>query len=287
MQQRWFSSTDLTNFFNNKKLTIKSLISNTYIKNQTVSLFSHVPKTAGTSLENIIANNFSFADCLHVNAPDLNKLPQVIQLKNNLPQFISGHHPMHGLIYQLLSDLPLFHITMLRNPMDRVLSYYNYVKGKIDHPMHGFAAEHSLIQFLQQSPSPELYNGQSKRFSGYLHHGTASDQVLFSEAQDTLSHCFSLVLTTCLFDESLLLLQKRLGLSDIFYQRHNVSQKFLHEDELDDVTLNYIVEHNQADIQLFDWAKTACEALIKNELSSEEIATFKTNNQIWRGLIKS
>ena len=285
MQHQWFSLDDLTNFFNNKKLAIKSIVSSTYLADDAVTLFSHVPKTAGTSIESIIAKNFALAECLHINAPDLNNLPQIINVKQNRPKYICGHHPMHGLIYQLLPVQPLFHFTMLRDPVDRVLSYYNYVKGKLDHPMHKFAAEHSLINFLHQNPSPELSNGQSKRFSGYLHQGTASDHTLLTEAQDTLAHCFSLVLTTCLFDESLLLLQKRMGLTDIYYQRHNVSQKFLHKSELDDATLNFILEHNQADMQLFEWAKGNCEALIKSELTSTEIEKFKSNNQIWRGLM--
>ena len=76
-----------------------------------------------------------------------------------------------------------------------------------------------------------------------------------------------------------------MGLTDIYYQRHNVSQKFLHKSELDDATLNFILEHNQADMQLFEWAKGNCEALIKSELTSTEIEKFKSNNQIWRGLM--
>ena len=74
MQNTWQSSDDLTNFFINKKSTKKSLISGAYDKKTDICCFSHVPKTAGTSLESVIAKNFQPSEVLHINAPDLNRL---------------------------------------------------------------------------------------------------------------------------------------------------------------------------------------------------------------------
>jgi hypothetical protein len=225
-----------------------------------------------------------FSELLHINAPDLNKLPELLNLKKNSPKLICGHHPMHGLLYQLLPAQPLFHLTQLRHPVDRVLSYYNYLLGKQDHPMHEAAKEKSLTEFLQADSSPELSNGQAKRFSGYLHSGKTDDQSLFRLAQETLEHCFSLVLTTCLFDEGLLLLQKRLGLKDIYYVKRNVSTRYVSRKQLshDEVTL--IESMNQADLQLFAWAKNNCLKLVEQELIEDDIINYRNNNLKWSEL---
>lgn len=287
MHNSWSSTDDLTNLYINKNTLTKNVISKGFLADQYICAFSHVPKTAGTSIEAIVAKNFLVSEVLHVNAPDLNRLPGVIRLKKNHPKFVCGHHPLHGLLYQLLPKVPLFHFTQLRNPVDRVVSYFNYVKGKSDHPMHHHAADDSMISFLLKAPSPELNNGQAKRFSGYLHSGSTTDEKLFAESKDALSQCFSLVLTTCLFDEGLLLLKNRLGLKDIFYQKRNVSEKFVHKDALDDVTLNFILENNQADMQLFEWAKQQCHTLVNDEISIDELNQFKADNKAWQQLINS
>ncbi len=270
----------------NKTILKNNLISKTYGKN-TVCFFSHVPKTGGTSFESILAKNFTVSEVLHVNAPDLNRFPKLLELKKNKPKFICGHHPMHGLLYQLLPDTPLFHFTMLRDPVDRVISYYNYIKGKMDHPLHNHTADQTLTEFLNSNASPELSNGQTKRFSGHLHQQTANEATMLAEAQDTLKNCFSLVLTTCLYDQGLLLLKNRLGLKDIFYQRKNVSHRFVHREQLTNHELDLITKMNQLDIELFYGIKESCQQLIKTDVAAHHLKEFKTNQLSWLKLVES
>ncbi len=285
MQNTWHASDDLTKFLINKSSLKESLISRDYQSSTDLCCFSHVPKTAGTSLESIVAKNFKISDVLHVNAPDLSRMPNVFKLKKKPPKFICGHHPIHSLLYQLIDQMPLFHFTQLRNPVDRVLSYYNYIKGRKEHPLHSHASDKSLEQFISSCPSPELSNGQARRFSGFLHTNITDDNSCFLAAQETLTECFSLVMTTCLFDESLLMLKTRLGLSDLYYSPANVSKKFTDKTSMNDATFNMIMENNQADIQLYKWAKDQFLKLIDKELSTTEINTFKSNNQKWRNLM--
>ncbi len=287
MTHNWFLNQDNFNFNSNVAFLKNHATPTINDQAQPVFCFSHVPKTAGTSMELILAKNYLLSEVLHVNAPDLNLQPRLLNLKKNLPKLICGHHPLHGLLYQLLPEQPIFHLTQLRDPIDRVLSYYNYVQGKKDHPLHQQSTGKSIQDFLNLNPSPELANGQAKRFSGFLHSGETDDETLFKVAADTLSQCFSLVLTTCLFDEGLLLLKKRTGLKDIYYSRHNVSKRFISRQELGEEELAMIVSSNQADIKLFNWARENCLQMIKNELSHEDINDFKTNNLKWAGLIQS
>ena len=286
MQHDWFNNADGINFNINTAFLKKHSVSTVYQPNNHLLCFSHVPKTGGTSLESILAKNFMPSETLHINAPDLNKQPKILNIKKNQAKLICGHHPIHGLLYQLLPEQPLFHLTQLRHPVDRVLSYYNYVVGKHDHPMHLHANGKSISEFLQAEPSPELSNGQAKRFSGYLHSGTAGDETLFKVAQTTLKQCFSLVLTTCLFDQGLLLLKRQLGLQDIYYLKSNVSQRFIRREQLSSDELQLIESMNQADIQLFDWARSQCLELIEQELTDEDIDQFRVKNQKWGKLIQ-
>ena len=285
MKPQWETLTDQQNTDNNVSILQRLLVADRHEPGMQV-VFSHVPKTAGTSLENILAKNFRFADVIHINAPDLNQCPQLLRLKKNPYQLICGHHPIHGQLYGLLPSVKTFHLTMLRNPIDRVLSYYNYIQGKTDNPMHEHAIGVGLEQFIENNPSPELHNGQVRRYSGYLHQTPIDETVMLEKAQHTVATAFSLVLTTCLFDESLLLLQKRLGLKDIFYQRHNVSTPFLPKAELSSTQLECITAHNQADIQLYEQAKAQCQHLIKAELSATQIKQFKKRNRQWQTLLK-
>lgn len=286
MPDSWSSNTDIENFSINVDFLKKHRVAaDAWDPATGLVCFSHVPKTAGSSLENILFKNHQANEVLHINAPDLNRYPGLIELKKQPPKLICGHHPMHGRMYQLLPAVPIFHITMLRNPVDRVLSYYNYVLGKHDHPMHTHAQQQTLTEFIQSQHSPELVNGQCRRFSGYLHGGQADDNTLYQTAKDTLRHCFSLVMTTELFDSSLLLLKNRLGLTDVFYARSNVSKPFRKRADLSVEELALIQLVNQADQRLFEWADAQCQTRIKQTLGASDLELFRARNAKWLQLL--
>ncbi|WP_223789730.1 sulfotransferase family 2 domain-containing protein [Marinicella meishanensis] len=278
----WSSNSDIENFLSNVEFLKKHLRTDTYNQSTDLICFSHVPKTAGSSLENILFKNHQAKDVLHINAPDLIRHPAALSMKKRPPKLVCGHHPMHGILYQLLPASPIFHVTMLRHPVDRVLSYYNYVLGKTDHPMHAHAKGQSLSEFLHALPSPELANGQSKRFSGYLHQGQANDDTLYDTAVATLVHCFSLVLTTELFDQSLLLLQFHLGLKDLHYTRSNVSTPFIKRGDLAKDEVALIEAMNQADLRLCDWAQKRCLAQFDQFVGTHALQAFQHRNAQWQ-----
>jgi hypothetical protein len=285
MQPSWFTSDDQTNFLNNVH-RLRSLINQpANTDNPRLLVFSHIPKTGGTTLEQIFAKNLRLSDVIHINAPDLNACPDVLTLKKNPAKLICGHHPMHGLLYQLLPELPLAHITMLRNPVDRTLSFYNYILGKTDHPLHAQCQSLSLDQFLRLQPTPELVNGQTRRLTGTLHRQQDRPPDSAELACEILNDCFTDVWVTEQFDQALLLLSHRFGMQDIYYQPSNVSTKRVRRHDLSDATLNLIEEMNQEDTRLHQWAANHCEQQFISQFTDEDMAAYQKRLLSWQALM--
>ena len=217
-------------------------------------VFSHIPKTAGTSLENYLLQMFLIQETLHVNAPDLNKMPEVVHLKNKFPRFITGHHPIHGLLYQLLPRQKFIHITMIREPVARVVSYYNYLSTRNDHALHKAVENLSFDEFLLQTQLVELHNGQARRLAGVLHSNeTICDDTLFNRAKFVVDNCFTLVGVTEKFDAFLDLIAAKYKVKFNKIARKNQSVIKLHNRELNNNQIQLIEESNSVDIKLYTY----------------------------------
>jgi hypothetical protein len=219
-------------------------------------VFSHIPKTAGTSVESYLAQLVGLKDILHVNAPDLNRLPQVLYLKNKYPKLIMGHHPFHGLLYQLLGEHKIVHLSMMREPISRVVSYYNYVSTRNYHALHKSVAHLSFDGFLAESQLTELSNGQAKRLAGTLHNSVGlTDQELYLKAKYTIDHCFSLVGVTEHFKEYIQLIAKKCGVKFIELPPINRSEIKIQLADLTTAQKKVVSEMNKVDIQLYQYVK--------------------------------
>ncbi len=251
-------------------------------------LFCHVPKTGGTTLENILAKNTPLTGVLRINAPVLNNCPCCYTATGRHPRLIMGHHPLHGFIYQLLPAAPLFHFSLVRHPLARVVSWFNYLKTRTDHALYERIRHMNLDTFLRQDDLVEIRNGQCRRFAGYLHlSGSPDDATLYKEARHVLDTGFSFVGTTERFDESLLVLQKLLGLPDIFYRRLNPSRAVISAGTLTPAQRQRILAMNQADAALYDWVDQELSRLTKEYLDKGALSAFRENNRRWQNLLAS
>jgi Sulfotransferase family len=237
--------------------------------------FIHIAKTAGTTLTSIIDANFSVDDI----SPEPDYLEEhysengasanhenLIQLLKHY-RFIRGHFA-YSFIHPLLPETTLY-MTMLRHPVERFLSFYEFLKRdrergepkrRIDLQLLRNATADGLLNFIG-NPDPmikaKLCNRQMHQLTSYAADtSNLSERDLLQLAKQNLEK-FSFVGLTERFQDSVLLMSYRFGwYPNNSYQSLRVAQDRAHQDGLDQKIIDMILECNQLDSELYEYAQT-------------------------------
>lgn len=217
--------------------------------------FLHIPKTAGTTLNAILNDNFDASrifDCYTDDQRSLLRETTYEQLaKYNL---VRGHVFITNFADILDGPIPFNVFTFLRDPVKRVVSEYYFLKSWPKSHVYHFLNEHnvSLAEYVT-SDRPELrmrgHNGMVNSLSGV---GYTIEEGL-EKAWHHIRDRFLFFGILERFDESVLLLNKYAGLERCFYESQNVRNHHAQYPVTpEEVAL--IQEHNQADIVLYERA---------------------------------
>jgi len=174
---------------------------------------------------------------------------------------ITGHYAFG--IHKYYTARPAVHITMLRDPVERVISYYYYVRRNENHHLHKTVKEnnYSLRECIENKLTPELNNGQTRILAGPgwgAKFGNCSDEML-EQAKENLENHFSVVGIAEKFDEFLRVLGHELGWDVTAYKNLNVSGDRMQKEDFDDEDLAVIMKYNRLDIELHRFARTLFE----------------------------
>ncbi len=273
---------------------------------QPVLLYIHIPKAGGTTLADLIY------DQLRASAPDGCQTEENGWLNAKVFYYPSGYvrgpspqdmdrirhvlprqdlkavvgHFLFG-IHEYLTR-PSSYVTMLRHPVQRVLSLYHFEKlveeNWGDHQGIKMPADTTLEAFLEKPPFKELDNGQVRRISGQWPELGGCTRAMLEQAKDNLSKYFAVVGVTEHFDATLLLLKDAFSWGDdIFYYPKNTNPGRAVTHRLPKKTIDSILAHNAFDYELYQFAFELMESRILRYGAAfqERLEEYRLKKKTW------
>ncbi|NJN86788.1 MAG: sulfotransferase family protein [Leptolyngbyaceae cyanobacterium SL_7_1] len=258
--------------------------------------FIHIMKTAGSTFTAIVDANFAVDQI----SPPPSFLPELYPETEALPpnairEFLTRFRLIRGHItYAEIAPLltnPVY-LTLLRDPVERVISHYDFIrKGTTipsrerfqeGHRIHKQAASGSLLEFVE-SPHPlvqaSVINHQTRHLvPPDCNTSNPFDPTLLESAKANLDR-FAFVGLTEQFQDSIFLLAYTFGwYPETTYQSLRVNPKRPKKADLSPETLAAIVERNQLDIALYNYIQERFEQQ-RSQMIDTLIATYPALSQ--------
>ena len=250
-------------------------------------IFLHIPKTAGVTLQHVLLREYGKRQSYRLwsmkreeESRRFLELPDADKARYRL---LFGHFD-YGIHEQVPGDSE--YITILRDPVDRILSHYYYARANTFHPLHKTIHENglSLTDYVRKGISSELDNGQVKALSArWCLPGTCTRECLDLALRNLESH-FSVVGLTEQFDESLLVMKRALGWRRMpYYVVENRTEVRPARADVSKVDENVIREANQLDAELYEYARArlAREIAGYGPAFAEDLVRFRARNRWW------
>ena len=251
-------------------------------------IFLHIPKAAGTTLHQVLEWQYPRRSIFTVDGAHVQ---ESIQELKNLPEFkrarlrcVKGHLPF-GLHHHL--PRPATYITVLRDPIDRIISHYYFVLQTPKHYLYRniVSQKMTLEQYVRSGLSPELDNGQVRFLCGNPRVDAVSGRDPVSRedllsAKKNLKECFIGVGLSERFDETVLMFSKLLDWKHVYYAKENVTGKRSSKPTISKSVIQAIEENNDLDMELYKYAKGMFFDLNqKYGVDQEELKLFKKRNR--------
>lgn len=235
-----------------------------------VLIFLHIPKTAGTTFNILLEHHYQVSESFSTfptrmypsgSLEGFKKLPQE---KIDRLSMVTGHM---GFGLHERFQWPVTYVTLLRDPIKRVVSHYLHEMRDPTSPTHNIiqAGHMDLKEFARYYAVSEMDNLQTRMIAGNWERSGSGpvDEAMLEQAKINLRKHFSVVGLSSQFDVFYLLFCEEMGFRPRFYVRHNQAGKSQKSFVLDGETREKLVGYNQYDMALYQYAR---------ELSAELVA---------------
>jgi hypothetical protein len=231
-------------------------------------IFLHIPKAAGSAIKRIFESQYEDSECIYIEGHRPKE-----SLENYLnsgiiktPKLLFGHFD-YGVLNNINVDAK--YITMIRNPIDRVISHYYYAKNHSAHYLHKEIVDNklSLKEYVESGLTTELNNGPVRMLigaGGYHKNDYSninipygkSESWMLEQAVKNIKDYFLFVGIQEEFEKSVFLIKKVLGWKNhIIFRTENKTKDRPAINQVDDETLELIKKYNNLDIKLYQFIK--------------------------------
>lgn len=256
------------------------------MKNNKLLIFVHIPKTAGTTVRGIINRQYG-KHCYEITKTNISHLLSLPQCEKDDIKVLQGHR-VFG--FHKYFTLEATYITMLRDPVERVISsyYYNLLGlNASSNEIHEkiIKNNYTLKDYVHNGISPNIENHHVRLLSGNIDipHISCTIEML-KTAKKNIDEQFELVGITEYFDEFLIMLMLELGWKFPFYWKRNVTHNRPRKEDIDKETLKVIEKYNQLDIDLYQYAKEKFENRLEemDDTFYKKLETFRKINPYFK-----
>jgi Galactose-3-O-sulfotransferase len=269
-------------------------------------LFLHLAKTGGMTLADILTRNFASEEFLQIDMAEANASALGVWSPGTIEQALArlqpseaarlrvvwGHY-RHGV--QALLPKSCAVVTLLRDPLDRIISAYYYSNKSV-----------GSLEILEQYHVRKYYDiGFDNAMSRIISGGATLDPI--AARQDATTENFPTVTesdfeaaaanldgylvvgTTEQFDETLLVLGRdlRWSLSDLLYTPVNVTASRPVQSNMSDALLEKILDWNRYDIRLVERGRAHLArriAAYRGDFARDLLLFRELNSQFGRGV---
>ena len=225
-------------------------------------IFLHIPKTAGTTLNRIIEWQYNPLSIFTIDPHGIRATPErfktLSEQRRRQLRVVRGH-----MVYGIHEFLPqgALYITMLRDPVARLLSAYSFILRRPLNPMHRKLERGRLGVEAFIRVTPNRQNLQCRMLAGVEDVGC--DERVLDIAKENITKSFSVVGLCERFEESLMLIVKTFGWEIPYYENRKVSKV---RPAVEPSVVEMIQEHNRFDMELYEFtAKRFEDTLHKNK----------------------
>ena len=210
-------------------------------------IFLHLPKNAGTTMNRILKKEYDKNEIFTVKwnkdgsgTGNLSEFKKMTQYERDNIKFLSGHFNFG--LHEYFTN-PFQYVSMMRHPVERTVSFYNYVKRQKSHRLLSVVKDKSLIECIKEVKDFDVVNGQARKLSG-----TDDESLMLSKALENIENHFAFMGIQEYFEESILLFNHKLGFKIRYFNHSNSARN---KPQIDSELINEIENLNQIDLELY------------------------------------